>query len=89
LLNAKEEDMGCLICENLKRIYEARLGEYVEAVSSECYRINKKVAAHKNVEMERAKYELEEHRSVCLSNMVVPALLPQREVAVRMGRVAA
>ena len=81
--------MGCLTCESLKRTFEARLGEYVEACSSECYRINKKFAAHKNVEMERARYELEEHRAVCLLALRVPLLLPQREVPAGMRRFAA
>ena len=71
--------MGCLICEDLERIFRARLAEYAEACSSECYRVNKKFAAHKNVEMERARYELEEHRSVCLAARRPPVILPQRE----------
>ncbi len=81
--------MSCLTCEELKRIYEARIGEYVEAITSECHRINTRFAAHKNVEMERAKYELEEHRSVCLSAIVRPVLLPQREVPASLAQVAA
>jgi len=81
--------MGCLTCESLERIFEARRNEYVEACSSECYRVNKRAAAHKNVEMERAKYELEEHWSVCLSARRTPVILPQREVPKDGHRVAA
>jgi hypothetical protein len=58
--------MDCLICANLERAYEARLSEYVEARTSVCYRVSTKLAAQRNVEMERARYELEEHRSACV-----------------------
>jgi hypothetical protein len=68
--------MDCPICGELKRAYEAGFSEYIEARSSACYQISKKLAARKNVEMERAKSELEEHRSVCASAISVLALLP-------------
>jgi hypothetical protein len=58
--------MDCLICANLERAYEARLSEYVEARTSVCYRVSTKLAAKRNVDMERARYELEEHRSACV-----------------------
>jgi hypothetical protein len=58
--------MDCLICANLKRDYEARISEYVEARTSVCYRVSTKLAARRNVDMERARYELEEHRSACV-----------------------
>jgi hypothetical protein len=67
-----EVDVGCPICENLKRAYEAGLSEYIEARSSACYGISKKIAAQKNVEMERAKYELEEHQFACLLAVRAP-----------------
>jgi hypothetical protein len=72
--------MDCLVCTNLERAYEARLSEYIEARSSACYRVSTKQAAQKNVEMERARYELEEHRFVCVSGVRVPVLLPERGV---------
>jgi hypothetical protein len=56
--------MDCPSCRDLKRAYEAGLSEYIEARSSVCFRLCTKLAARKNVEMERAKYELEEHRFV-------------------------
>jgi hypothetical protein len=58
--------MDCLICANLERAYEARLSEYVEARTSVCYRVSTRLAAKRNVDMERARYELEEHRSACV-----------------------
>jgi hypothetical protein len=67
--------MVCLICRNLKRAFEIRNTEYIEARSSLYYRISRKFAARKNVDMERAKSDLEEHRRVCASAVIEPALL--------------
>jgi hypothetical protein len=64
--------MGCSICESLERTYLLWLNEYREARSSAGYRVSTKLAAHKNVEMERARYELEEHRLVCGAAIRVP-----------------
>jgi hypothetical protein len=59
--------MDCPICRDLERAFAATQGEYVEARLSACYRVCRKFAARMNVDMERAKYELEEHRCVCVS----------------------
>jgi hypothetical protein len=72
--------MDCSICVNLERAYVTSLSEYIEARSSVGYRVSTKLAAQKNVEMERARYELEEHRALCTSRVVAPVLLPQREL---------
>lgn len=58
--------MHCLLCESLELAFEARRSEYIEATSLANYRISKRFAAYKNVEMERARTELEEHHSVCV-----------------------
>jgi hypothetical protein len=58
--------MHCLHCESLELAFEASRSEYIEATSLANYRISKRFAAYKNVEMERARTELEEHRSVCV-----------------------
>ncbi len=81
--------MGCTICANLEQTYAARLGEFVEACNSASYRVNKKFAAHKNVEMERAKYDLEEHWSVCPFVVQWLAHLPQRDATTNLTQVAA
>jgi hypothetical protein len=81
--------MGCLICAILKQVYLARLSEYIEARSSACYRVSTKLAAQMNVEMERARYELEEHQSVCVSTARMPVLLPQREAPASLRILAA
>jgi hypothetical protein len=47
------------------------------------------LAAFKNVEMERAKSDLEEHRLVCVSAIRVLALLPERDVSTGLRQLAA
>jgi len=71
--------MDCSTCRNLERAYEAAISEYAEARASVCYRVSTACAAQKNVDMERARYELEEHRIVCASAAYVPRLLPERD----------
>ncbi|MGA3082354.1 MAG: hypothetical protein ABSD44_13445 [Terracidiphilus sp.] len=86
--------MGCSVCRNLEEAYEAAFCEYVEARSSAGYRMSTKLAGQKNVEMERARYELEEHRTMCVSTvrqpvLLQPALLPQREMPASLRPMAA
>jgi len=81
--------MKCVVCANLERTYLARLSEYIEARSSVCYRVSTRLAAQTNVEMERARYELEEHQSLCFSAVHPPALLPAREVPAKLISIAA
>ena len=59
--------MDCLECKNLNGDLEFKLSEYAEARSSAYYRVSTEFAAKKNVDMERARYDLEEHRAVCAS----------------------
>jgi hypothetical protein len=59
--------MNCMICQSLERAYEAAFSEYMEARSSAWFSVSSNVAASKNVDMERTRYELEEHRLVCVS----------------------
>lgn len=81
--------MECPICRDLKRAYETGLSEYMEARSSACYQVSKRLAAFKNVEMERAKSDLEEHQLVCVSAIRVLALLPERDVSTGLRQLAA
>ena len=68
-----------------------RLGsaEYIEARSSACYQVSKKLAARMNVDMERAKTELEEHRLVCTSAIRLLALLRERDASTNLRELAA
>jgi hypothetical protein len=57
---------NCPICKGfLEEACESRLSEYVKARSAAYYQVSTELAAYKNVEMERARSELEEHRCVC------------------------
>lgn len=73
--------MNCPICRDLKRAFVARFAEYREARSSACYRVTTEFAAQKNVDFERARYELEEHRLVCVAVAGSIAPLPEQHVA--------
>lgn len=57
---------NCPICKGLEGASESRLSEYVKARTAAYYQVSTELAAYKNVEMERAKSELEEHRLVCV-----------------------
>jgi hypothetical protein len=57
--------MSCSICIDLARVFEAELSEFIEARAAACSLVSSNLLAMKNVDMERAKYELEEHRLVC------------------------
>ncbi len=59
--------MACLICKDLERTLDSRRSKYFEARSSVYYQVSTELAAQKNVDMERAKSDLEEHQLACLS----------------------
>jgi hypothetical protein len=67
--------MSCLRCQDLERALEVRQSEYSAALASPYFRVSRKFAAYFNVELERAKNELEEHRLVCVSAIKQPAAL--------------
>lgn len=81
--------MDCPICSELEQRYRAGLSEYSEARSSAYHRVTERLAAKKNVDMERARLELEEHRLVCVFAVSVMALVPQKAVPPRLRRYAA
>ena len=59
--------MNCSVCKDLERAFESRRSNYIEARSAAYYLVSTKLAANKNVEMQRAKNNLEEHQSVCFA----------------------
>lgn len=74
--------MHCPLCQNLERALGVRQREYFEALASSYFRVSRKLAAYRGVELERARLELEEHRSVCASvheapGVFVKAALPR------------
>jgi hypothetical protein len=58
-------DVGALplICKNLELAFESMRSKYVEARSAAYYQVSTELAAYKNVDMERAKSDLEEAAS--------------------------
>jgi Zn-dependent peptidase ImmA (M78 family) len=58
--------MDCPMCKELERGFESRRRNYIAARFAAYYRVSTELAAYKNVEMERAKSDLEEHQSVCV-----------------------
>jgi len=59
--------MGCLECKNLEEAFESRLSQYIDARSAAYYRVTTELAAQRNVDMEHARNNLEEHQLVCTS----------------------
>ena len=61
------DTMDCLKCVDLRQAFESKLRKYIEARSDAYYRVSTELAAHKNVDMERAWSDLEEHQLICVS----------------------
>ena len=57
--------MDCLECKDLQQYFDEMQARYVAARMSAYYRVCTELAAKREVDMERAKSALEEHRSVC------------------------
>ena len=77
----------CLDCDRLTRVFELSLAEYFEARAVPFFRVCRKLAAHKKVDMERARYDLEEHRLDC--HFVPPGTFRQpTAVAVGVGSIS-
>jgi hypothetical protein len=55
----------CSECESLNRVFESKLTEYLAARSAVLYQISTEFAAKQQVDMERARNDMEEHLSVC------------------------
>ena len=73
--------MDCLICMALERTFESGRSKYIAARSAAYYRVSTELAASKNVDMERAKSDLEEHRLVCVSAVKVRQSGPSAAMA--------
>src|SRR5208337_4898125 len=68
--------VGCPVCKRLERTFEGWNSECVRARSSLYDSISTRFAAYDNVEMERARSELQMHRSVCLFPVAKPVARP-------------
>ena len=60
----------------MEHALEEKRSEYIQASSSSYSLVSSKFAAYVYVEMERARLELEDHRSACKGSIKVPAALP-------------
>jgi len=75
--------MRCLICRSLELALETHQKRYSDAASLACNKITTRLAAYWNVEMERARNDLDDHRAVCVffaSSSIAPAV-PHRQFA--------
>ena len=57
--------MNCLECAALDRILKAALARYVEARSSAFFQVSTEFAAMNQVDMERAKTSIQDHKLAC------------------------
>lgn len=53
--------MKCWQCNDLIQVFRSRLAGYVKARATPFYRVSTELAARKQVDMERARGDLEEH----------------------------
>lgn len=66
--------MDCLRCTHLEHALESVLGKYREARLAPFYQVSTELAAKRQVDMERAKNDLEEHQLICSSRRTdIPA----------------
>ena len=55
----------CLACKDLDRALKLTLASYMAARSAAFYRVCTDIADKKEVDMERAKTDLQEHQTAC------------------------
>ena len=58
--------MTCLICKDLERTLDYKRSKYFEARSAAYHQVSTELAAQKNVDMQHAKSDLEEHQLTCV-----------------------
>jgi hypothetical protein len=73
--------VDCPVCKRLERTFEGWNSECIRARSSLYRSISTRFAGYDNVEMERARSELQMHRSVCLFPVEVIARVNGRPPA--------
>jgi hypothetical protein len=57
--------MSCTQCGRLVQAFDSALGEYLSARANPFFDVSTELAASKQVDMERAKHNLKEHRVAC------------------------
>jgi len=68
--------MGCPVCKRLERTFEGWNTECIRARSSLYASVSSRFAAYDVVEMERARSDLQMHRSVCVLGLADAIGLP-------------
>jgi len=81
--------MNCAVCRDLKRVFAAKSNAYREARFSACYTVTTEFAAQRNVDLQRARYALEEHYRVCVAIVNLLAPSPVSDVPTYLKRLAA
>ena len=71
----EREVLSCSICTHLECALESRHCEYLTACSETIRRFSSKHEAYSFVEMERARCDLEMHRTECASAVTATAVL--------------
>ena len=66
--------MSCSECKDLARVLEQRQAKYLDARHAAFYRVSTEIAAKRQVDMERARSDLQEHRLVCPSPYAITSL---------------
>jgi len=57
----------CSVCKDLEQAFKSRRGKYIESRTASYYQVSTELAAFNNVEMERAKSDMDEHQLICAS----------------------
>lgn len=57
--------MNCPECRGLYRIFEQKRARYVEARSAAFFQISTKIAVRRDVDLQRAFSDLQEHQAAC------------------------
>lgn len=70
--------MACLQCKDLERYFDEMQARYEAARTSAYYRVCTELGAKREVDMERAKSALDEHREVCATAVAEQLLTPKR-----------
>jgi hypothetical protein len=58
--------MNCMVCKDLSRVLESADMDYRVALAAPFYLVSTEIAAKMQVDMERAKIAVSEHKSSCL-----------------------
>jgi hypothetical protein len=87
--NIRGIHMECLICRDLEQKLEEKRVEFAAARGSASYGVTIKSAAYINVDMEQARSELQDHRSVCIHVSRKPPAMNPRAIQISRRPVAA